>query len=88
VTGNVVPQPFHSTFTAEVVDTPTYKLKANYGERVAIDSETFFNFKDKSDHAYNLIFNLKSDFKGYEQVKYTTSYKGSLSDHHGKVKIL
>jgi hypothetical protein len=87
VSGKVLPKAFHSTFTAELVDTPTYKLKANYGDKVAIDSETFFNFKDKNDHAYNLNFNLKSDFKGYEQVKYTTSYKGSLSDHHGKVVI-
>jgi hypothetical protein len=81
----VIPQPFHSTFSADIQEVPTYKLKANYGEKVAIDTETTFNFKDRKDQSYDLKFELKSEFKGYELVKYASSYKGAIDDHHGKV---
>ncbi|XP_059491190.1 apolipophorins [Neocloeon triangulifer] len=78
VTGSAIPQPFSSIFTAEIQDTPKYHLTTRYGEKVAVDAETSFNFKNRKDQSYDLSFNLKSDFEGYKQVKYTSSYKGSI----------
>ncbi|XP_065351536.1 apolipophorins [Cloeon dipterum] len=84
VSGSAIPQPFSSTFTAEIQDIPKYGLKATYGEKVALDAEASFNFKNKKDQSYNLNFNLKSDFEGYKQVKYVSSYKGNYEEESCK----